>query len=79
MKINCENLEKILKIHCKNFEKFCYNCVIYQKHLIKQYLNEIILLKLILKIKKILKILLHKFEKILKIHHENLEKILQLC
>ena len=33
-------------MHCENLEKKILNCVKYQKHLIKHYLNKIILLKL---------------------------------
>ena len=56
--------ENILKSHCENLGKI-YKCVKYQKHLIQQYLNEIIVLKIILKIKKILKILLKKYWKLI--------------
>ena len=50
-----------MKIHFENLKKKFKNCVKYQTHLIQQYLNEIILIKL-KTIKKILKILLQKFK-----------------
>ena len=57
-----QKFEKHVKNSFRKFEKQFKNCVKYQTHLIQQYLNEIILIKL-KKSKKILKILLQKFKK----------------
>ena len=60
MKILLQIFEKILKIHCDNLEKLFKLCK-YQKHLIQQYLNELILQKLKKQLRKFCKILLQKF------------------